>query len=259
MLVLDREKSITIKVGEITIKQGSFTMIAGPCAVESEAQLDTIFNQLNGVDIVRGGVFKPRTSPYAFQGLRGEGIDLLLKMAKKYNKPVISEIMSIDQIEFFNNVDMIQIGARNMQNFELLKAVARLNKPILLKRGMGNTVEEFISSAEYILSEGNDQVIFCERGIRTFENSTRFTLDIAAIEVIKQKTNFPVFIDPSHAAGESYLVPSLTKAAIAAGCDGIIIEVHPNPSEALSDANQQLTIEEYNNLVEDVNKLLSIR
>ena len=259
MLVLNKEKKIAIKVGELIIEQGKFTTIAGPCAVESEEQIETIFKSLNNVDMFRGGVFKPRTSPYAFQGLKGEGIDLLVSMSKKYDKPIISEIMSIDQIEFFKDVDVIQIGARNMQNFELLKKVAKLNKPILLKRGMGNTVDEFISSAEYILNEGNDQVIFCERGIRTFETSTRFTLDIASIHIIKTRTNFPVFVDPSHAAGESYLVPTLTKAAIAAGCDGIIIEVHPDPKVALSDANQQLTIEEYNELSKDIEKCLKLR
>lgn len=258
MKVLNKDNKIEIKINDIIINQATFNVIAGPCSVEGMEMLEQIVTELDSVDIIRGGAFKPRTSPYAFQGLGPKAIDMLVELKQKYNKIVISEIMSIDQIPYFKDIDIIQIGARNMQNFDLLKQVARLQKPILLKRGLGNTIDEFIASAEYILAEGNNQVIMCERGIRTFETQTRFTLDIAAIAIIKEKTNLPIFIDPSHASGDSKLVESLTLAAVAAGCNGLLIEVHNNPQVALSDANQQLLPSEFNDLHKKINKLIDV-
>ncbi len=255
MKVRDKENKIDIKIGNIVINQDSFNIIAGPCSVENKEMLEDIVINLKDIEIIRGGAYKPRTSPYAFQGLGKEGINYLVDIKQRYNKLIVSEIMSIDQIEHFKNIDIIQIGARNMQNFELLKVVARLNKPILLKRGLGNTIEEFISSAEYIFSEGNNQVIMCERGIRTFETQTRFTLDIAAIDLIKEQTNLPIFIDPSHASGNSKLVKSLALAATAAGCNGLLIEVHNDPKCALSDADQQLTYDQFKDVYTDVLKI----
>ncbi len=252
MKVYNKDIDINIKVGNLNINQNTFSLIAGPCSVESSEMLNEIVDGIDSVDIIRGGAFKPRTSPYDFQGLKEDGIKYLIDVKNKVNKPIVSEIMSIDQIKYFDDVDIIQIGARNMQNFELLKAVGHLNKPILLKRGLGNTIAEFIASAEYIISTGNNQVILCERGIRTFEVQTRFTLDIAAIELIKQQTNLPIFIDPSHASGDASLVESLSLAAVAAGCNGLMIEVHNNPKLALSDANQQLEISAYNKLVKKI-------
>lgn len=245
---VNSQEKLEIKIKNLVISQDTFTMIAGPCSIESSQQLDEVFNNLKNVDIIRGGAFKPRTSPYDFQGLGEEGLKKLSSKAKKYNLPTISEVMSIEQIKYFNDIDIIQVGARNMQNFELLKELGKLDKPILLKRGMGNTIAEFISSAEYILANGNKNVILCERGIRTFESTTRFTLDIAAIHAIKSKTNLPIFIDPSHAAGTREFVESLALASVAAGCNGLMIEVHPEPEKALSDVNQQLTFDEFDKL-----------
>lgn len=246
MKAIKNEKQ-EIKIGNKIISSDTFTVIAGPCSVESVQQMDIIFKELN-VDIIRGGSFKPRTSPYDFQGLGAEALLILKDFKNRYNKPVISEIMSIEQLDLFDDIDIIQVGARNMQNFELLKTLGKIDKPILLKRGMGNTIEEFIASAEYIIANGNKKVIMCERGIRTFSNEARFTLDLACIHAIKTRTNLPIFVDPSHAAGTVELVEPLALAAVAAGCNGLIIEVHPNPNEALSDKNQQLTIEEFNKL-----------
>ncbi len=238
-----------IKVGNLVISQGSFTMIAGPCSLESYEQMDTIMQSIEA-DIYRAGVYKPRTSPESFQGLRESGLEMLVELKHKHNKLIITEIMAIEQLKHIAEVDVIQIGARNMQNFDLLTAAAKTNKPILIKRGLANTVDELIGAIGYIEAAGNDQIILCERGIRSFDTISRFTLDIAAIAVLKKRTKYPVIVDPSHAAGTRELVEPLTLAAVAAGCDGLLIEVHPNPEVALSDAEQQLTIEIYQELYE---------
>lgn len=237
-----------IKVGNITISQNTFTMIAGPCSLESYEQMDEIMQKVEA-DVYRAGVYKPRTNPNSFQGLREPGLEMLVDLKHKHNKLVITEIMSIDQLENTKEIDIIQIGARNMQNFDLLTAAAKTNKPILIKRGLANTVDELIGAIGYIEAAGNDQIILCERGIRSFDNISRFTLDIAAIPVLKKRTKYPVIVDPSHAAGTSELVEPLALAAVAAGCDGLLVEVHPNPQEALSDNEQQLTIDMYQKLM----------
>ncbi len=258
MIVEDKNKVLEIKIKDQVISQSTFNVIAGPCSVESMEMMQQIVANLDNTMFIRGGAFKPRTSPYSFQGLKEQGIKILSDIKQDYNKLIVSEIMSIDQLALFDDVDIIQIGARNMQNFDLLKAVAKLGKPVLLKRGMGNTIDEFIGSAEYIASSGNDQIILCERGIRTFETQTRFTLDIASIEILKQRTNLPIFIDPSHAAGSYDLVESLSLASVAAGCNGLLIEVHNDPKNALSDADQQITIDKYNKLMVKVNQVYDV-
>lgn len=222
---------------------GHFAVMAGPCSVESEMQILEITENImrSGANFLRGGAFKPRTSPYAFQGLEGSGIDLLLQCKKKYGIPIVTEIMGISDIPLFKDVDIIQVGARNMQNFRLLKELGHLKQPILLKRGLANTIEELLMSAEYIMSGGNENVILCERGIRTFETYTRNTFDLSAIPMIKRLSHLPVIADPSHAAGLDWLVEPLAKAAVAAGADGLMIEVHNDPSHALSDGKQSLT------------------
>ncbi|WP_066683899.1 3-deoxy-7-phosphoheptulonate synthase [Christensenella intestinihominis] len=222
---------------------GHFAVMAGPCSVESEAQILAIADSImqSGANFLRGGAFKPRTSPYAFQGLEKNGIDLLLECKKKFGIPIVTEIMGISDIPLFEKVDIIQVGARNMQNFRLLKELGHLKQPILLKRGLANTIEELLMSAEYIMSGGNENVILCERGIRTFETYTRNTLDISAIPMIKRLSHLPVIADPSHAAGLDWMVEPLAKAAIAAGADGVMIEVHNDPPHALSDGKQSLT------------------
>ena len=220
-----------------------FNVIAGPCSVESEEQIITTAVAVKeaGATMLRGGAFKPRTSPYAFQGLRADGIDLLLEAKKVTGLPIVTEIMSLSHIDLFTDVDVIQVGARNMQNFELLKELGHSDKPILLKRGLANTIEELLMSAEYITAGGNQKIILCERGIRTFEPKTRNTLDISAIPLLKQLSHFPVVVDPSHAAGLTSLVEPLSLASIACGVDGLIIEVHNDPKNALSDGAQSLT------------------
>lgn len=232
-----------------------FFIIAGPCSVESQEQMEIIANDLcqyRDVVALRGGAFKPRTNPNSFQGLGKAGLDILSLIKDKYKIPIVSELMSIDDIELFKDVDVIQIGARNMQNFELLKAAGKLDKPIILKRGFGNTIDELIASAEYIKQAGNDKIILCERGIRTFETRTRFTLDISSVIVLKESTNYPVIVDPSHAAGKSEYVIPLAKAAKAVGADGIIVEVHNDPLNALSDPEQQLTLAQFAQLYEEL-------
>lgn len=227
-------------------------IIGGPCSVESEEQILKIAKEVKeaGGDMIRGGAYKPRTSPYAFQGMGTEGIECLVKARETYHMPIVTELMSADKIdEFVENVDIIQIGARNMQNFDLLKAVGRIHKPVLLKRGLANTIEEWIMAAEYIMSEGNDQVIFCERGIRTFETYTRNTLDLSVIPIIKEKTHLPIIIDPNHATGDWKLVESASLAAIAAGADGLIIEVHHDPENAWSDGAQSLKPEKFKEVI----------
>lgn len=234
------------------------TIIAGPCSIENEQQLQQIASKIKPLscNILRAGAYKPRTSPYDFQGLEEKGLQLLFEIKKKYHLPVISEITSIEHLDLFvQYVDIIQVGARNMQNFELLKALGKINKPILLKRGMGNTIEELLLSAEYILSGGNQQVILCERGIRTFEKSTRTTLDLSAIPVLKKLTHLPVFVDPSHSVGKREYVEAMALAAIAAGADGIMVEVHDQPLFAKSDGLQALTIDDFKQLMQKCKKV----
>ena len=241
-----------VDVCGIPVGGRKIVMIAGPCAVEGKENVCRIAGEVleAGADMLRGGAYKPRTSPYAFQGMGTEGIECLKAAKDKTGLPIVSELMSIDKLdEFVENVDIIQIGARNMQNFDLLKAVGRTNKPVLLKRGLANTIEEWIMAAEYIMSEGNPNVIFCERGIRTFEKYTRNTLDLSVIPILKERTHLPIIIDPSHAAGDYRLVESLSLAAIAAGADGLIIEVHDDPIHAASDGAQSLKPDKYADLV----------
>lgn len=232
-----------IKAGNVKIGDGSLQIIAGPCSVESEEQIITtaIACKQAGATMLRGGAFKPRTSPYSFQGLRGEGIKLLIKAREESCLPIVTEIMSQSDLDLFADVDVIQVGARNMQNFELLKALGRCDKPILLKRGLANTLEELLMSAEYIMSEGNMNVILCERGIRTFETMTRNTFDLSAIPLLKEKSHLPICADPSHATGKVSLIEPMSLAAIVSGADALEIEVHNDPKSALSDGGQQLT------------------
>ena len=242
-----------VDVGGHKIGGGYFAVMAGPCSVESEEQITLVARRVQaaGASLLRGGAFKPRTSPYSFQGLRAEGLDLLAKAREATGQPVVTELMNSEHIPLFleRGVDMIQIGARNMQNFELLKAVGRLQVPVLLKRGLSSTLEELVMSAEYILSEGNPNVVLCERGIRTFETSMRNTLDLAAVPMLKKMTHLPVVIDPSHAAGLAFMVPALAQAAVAVGADGLMIEVHNDPARAKSDGAQSLTPDQFDALM----------
>ena len=249
-----------ITVGDAKIGGGNFAMIAGPCSVESEEQIIEVAKAVkaSGAQILRGGAFKPRTSPYAFQGMKGAGIDLLLEAKKETGLPIVTEIMNISTLDLFADVDIIQVGARNMQNFDLLKELGKTNKPILLKRGLANTLQELLMSAEYIMSEGNEQVILCERGIRTFETYTRNTLDLSAIPVLHGLSHLPVIIDPSHATGKANLVPPMALAAAAAGADGLIIEVHNNPACALCDGAQSLTPAQFDSLSKQVSKIREV-
>lgn len=242
----------------VTIGDGSLHIMAGPCSVETEEQIVKIAESVknSGATLLRGGAFKPRTSPYAFQGLRAEGLDLLKTARKQTGLPIVTEIMRVSHIDMFENVDIIQVGARNMQNFELLKELGKTDKPILLKRGLSATIEEWLMSAEYIMANGNDKVMLCEHGIRTYETFTRNTLDISAIPVIKKLSHLPVIVDPSHAAGKSWLVEPLAMAAVAAGADGLIIEVHNDPPHALSDGAQSLTPEQFDSVAK---KLFSLK
>ena len=229
------------------IGDGSLCIMAGPCSVESEEQLNGIAEKVkkSGATFLRGGAFKPRTSPYAFQGLKAEGLDLLKEARRVTGLPIVTEIMRVSHIDMFENVDIIQVGARNMQNFELLKELGKIDKPILLKRGLAATIEEFLMSAEYIMAGGNDKVILCERGIRTYATATRNKLDISAVPVLRKLTHLPIIVDPSHASGKSWLVEPLAMAAVAAGVDGLMIEVHNDPPHALSDGAQSLTPEQF--------------
>lgn len=244
-----------IDCGSVKIGNGSLQIIAGPCSVESEEQIITTAVAVKeaGATMLRGGAFKPRTSPYSFQGLREKGIELLIRARSITGLPIVTEIMSAADIDLFADIDVIQVGARNMQNFELLKALGRVNKPVLLKRGLANTIEELLMSAEYIMSEGNQQVILCERGIRTFETMTRNTFDVSAIPLIKQKSHLPVCADPSHAGGLTSLIEPLSLAAIVAGADALEIEVHNDPRSALSDGGQQLTPARFAEVMERIN------
>lgn len=246
-----------IQIGNEKIGGGNFAMIAGPCSVESEEQIIQVAQAVkeSGANILRGGAFKPRTSPYAFQGMKGEGIRLLLEAKKATGLPIVTEIMNISALDLFTDVDIIQVGARNMQNFDLLKELGKTDKPILLKRGLANTLQELLMSAEYIMSEGNENVILCERGIRTFETYTRNTLDLSAVSVLHELSHLPVVVDPSHATGKSRLVPPMALAATAAGADGIMVEVHNNPSCALCDGAQSLTPAQFDDLSHRIRKV----
>ena len=239
-----------VTVGNVKIGGGHFATIAGPCSVESEEQIIAVAESVkaSGAQILRGGAFKPRTSPYAFQGLKGEGIELLLKAKQATGLPIITEIMTISALDLFRDVDIIQVGARNMQNFDLLKELGKTRKPILLKRGLANTLQELLMSAEYIMSEGNENVILCERGIRSFETYTRNTLDLSAVPVLHNLSHLPVVVDPSHATGKASLVAPMAAAAVAAGADGIMVEVHNNPACALCDGAQSLTPDQFREL-----------
>jgi 3-deoxy-7-phosphoheptulonate synthase len=249
-----------IQVGNTQIGGNTLTIMAGPCSVESEDQVVAIAQAVKagGATMLRGGAFKPRTSPYAFQGMKGEGIRLLLEAKKETGLPIVTEIMNISTLELFNDVDIIQVGARNMQNFDLLKELGKTRKPILLKRGLANTLQELLMSAEYIMSEGNEQVILCERGIRTFETATRNTLDLSAVSVLHNMTHLPVVVDPSHATGKANLVAPMAYAAAACGADAIMIEVHNNPSCALCDGAQSLTPVQFDALNKQVQKIREV-
>ena len=238
----------------VKIGGGEFAIIAGPCSVESEAQLLEIATKVNasGATLLRGGAFKPRTSPYDFQGLKAEGLELLLKAKEQTGMPIVTEIMNANHLPLFENVDVIQVGARNMQNFELLKELGKTDKPILLKRGLANTLKELLMSAEYIMAGGNEKIILCERGIRTFETYTRNTLDLSAVPMLKELTHLPIVIDPSHACGVAKLVKPMAMAAAAAGADGLMIEVHNDPPRALCDGPQSLTPEQFDDVAKRV-------
>lgn len=239
------------------IGDGSLCVMAGPCSVECEEQITYVAQRVkeSGATVLRGGAFKPRTSPYSFQGLKAEGLELMRKAREATGLPIVTEIMSISHLDLFADVDIIQVGARNMQNFELLKELGKINKPILLKRGLANTIEEWLMSAEYIMAGGNNQVILCERGIRTYETATRNTLDLSAVPIVKKLSHLPVIVDPSHATGKSWLVEPMALAAVAAGADGLMIEVHNDPAHALSDGAQSLTPERFDIVMHRVNAM----
>ena len=249
-----------VKIGDVKIGGGNFAMIAGPCSVESEAQILAVAQAVKagGADILRGGAFKPRTSPYAFQGLREAGIRLLLEAKKATGLPIITEIMTASALDLYQDVDIIQVGARNMQNFDLLTELGRSNKPVLLKRGLANTLQELLMSAEYIMREGNENVILCERGIRSFETYTRNTLDLSAVPVLQELSHLPVIVDPSHGTGVARYVPSMALAAAAAGADGVMVEVHHDPACALCDGAQALTPEQFAGLNQKVRRIHNV-
>ncbi len=252
------EEDSVIPVGNTQVGGGVFSVIAGPCSIESEEQVCLIAAAVkaSGATMLRGGAFKPRTSPYAFQGLRGHGLELLLEAKRLTGLPVVTEIMDLSQLPLFDEVDVIQVGARNMQNFELLKELGHTGKPILIKRGLANTLQELLMSAEYVMAGGNEKVILCERGIRTFETATRNTLDLSAVPMLKKLTHLPVIVDPSHATGISWMVKPMALAAAAAGADGLMIEVHNDPGRALCDGAQSLTPEASRDVMEGVRAVL---
>jgi len=251
------EDSVITVADGVAFGRGQFQFIAGPCSVESEEQVETVARAVkaSGAGVLRGGAFKPRTSPYDFQGLHEEGIRILLEAKKKTGLPVITEIMDISHLPLFEDVDIIQVGARNMQNFELLKELGKIDKPILLKRGLANTIKEFLMSAEYIMAGGNERVILCERGVRTFETYTRNTLDLSAVAVIHELSHLPVVVDPSHATGAARYVRPMALAAAACGADGLMIEVHNDPPHALCDGPQSLTPEQFDEVAAAVRKV----
>lgn len=239
------------------IGDGSLCVMAGPCSVECEEQITYVAQRVKaaGATVLRGGAFKPRTSPYSFQGLKAEGLELMRKAREATGLPIVTEIMSISHLDLFSDVDIIQVGARNMQNFELLKELGKIDKPILLKRGLANTIEEWLMSAEYIMAGGNNRVILCERGIRTYETATRNTLDLSAVPIVKKLSHLPVIVDPSHATGKSWLVEPMALAAVASGADGLMIEVHNDPAHALSDGAQSLTPERFDTVMRRVDAM----
>lgn len=249
-----------VRVGDTSVGGDIFTFIAGPCSVESEEQLIGIAREVKrlGATMLRGGAFKPRTSPYDFQGLKAEGIDLLVEAKKETGLPIVTEIMNANHLPLFEDVDVIQVGARNMQNFELLKELGKTRKPILLKRGLANTMKEWLMSAEYIMAGGNENVILCERGIRTFETYTRNTLDLSAVSVLKELTHLPVIVDPSHATGVARYVKPMAYAAAACGAAGLMIEVHNDPKHALCDGPQSLTPEQFGEVAQGVARILEV-
>ena len=239
---------------------GAFGVIAGPCSVESHEQVFSIAREVKkaGAVFLRGGAFKPRTSPYSFQGMGAGGLDILLDAKKECGLPIVTELMEINQLELFEDVDVIQVGARNMQNFNLLKELGRCRKPVLLKRGMASTMTELLMAAEYVMAGGNDRIVLCERGIRGFDNFSRNILDLAIIPALKKKTHLPVIVDPSHATGLSWMVPAMSKAAVAAGADGIIVEVHNDPEHALCDGEQSLTPDSFAGMMDTLRKYAAI-
>ena len=249
-----------VSVGDVKIGAGNFCLIAGPCSVESEEQIITVAKAVKeaGANMLRGGAFKPRTSPYDFQGLKGEGIKLLQAARAETGLPIVTEIMSVSDLDLFDDVDVLQVGARNMQNFDLLKELGRCQKPILLKRGLANTLKELLMSAEYIMASGNEQVILCERGIRTYSDYMRNTLDLSAVPMLHELSHLPVVVDPSHATGIARMVSPMAMAAAACGCDGLIIEVHNDPAHALCDGAQSLRPEDYAALVKKVNAIREV-
>ena len=249
-----------VDVSGVKIGSGNFAVIAGPCSVESREQIIDVAKQVNaaGATLLRGGAFKPRTSPYDFQGLKADGLALLEEAKKETGMPIVTEIMNANHLPLFENVDLIQVGARNMQNFELLKELGRIRKPILLKRGLANTLKELLMSAEYIMAGGNEQIILCERGVRTFETYTRNTLDLSAVPVLHNLTHLPVVVDPSHASGINRLVKPMALAATAAGADGLMIEVHNNPAKALCDGAQSLRPEQFADVMRGVTRIREV-
>lgn len=256
-----KEGDTVISVGDVRIGGGNFTIMAGPCSVESKEQITEVARAVNGsgAQVLRGGAYKPRTSPYAFQGMELEGLELLKEARKETGMPIVTELMAPSLVEKFDeDVDIIQIGARNMQNFDLLKAVGKTRKPVLLKRGMSATIEEWLMAAEYIMSEGNPNVILCERGIRTYEKFTRNTLDLSAVLAVKRLSHLPVIVDPSHATGKRWMVKDLALAAAAVGADGLMIEVHNDPENALCDGAQSLTPEQFDDTVKSVEAILHV-
>ena len=252
------EEDTVIPVGDTQVGGGIFSVIAGPCSIESEEQVCEIAKAVkqSGATMLRGGAFKPRTSPYAFQGLRGHGLELLLEAKKLTGLPVVTEIMDLSQLPLFEAVDVIQVGARNMQNFELLKELGHTGKPILIKRGLSSTLQELLMSAEYVMAGGNDKVILCERGIRTFETATRNTLDLSCVPMLKKLTHLPIVVDPSHATGISWMVKPMAMAATACGADGLMIEVHNDPKRALCDGAQSLTPAAFDDVMQAVKSIL---
>lgn len=255
-----KHESTIVKVGDVHIGGNRIVVMAGPCSIEDEEQMDIAARGVKsaGATILRGGAFKPRTTPYSFQGHGRAAVKMLETAARHHGLVSISEVMDVRDVEFMaEHIDILQIGARNMQNFDLLKEVGKINKPVLLKRGLAATIKEFLLAAEYILLQGNHNVILCERGIRTFEDETRNTLCIATVPIVKQLSHLPIIVDPSHGTGKPALIPPMTRAAIAAGADGVIIEVHPNPSVALSDADQALNVDDFNALMADITPIMT--
>ncbi len=253
-----RTENTVIDCGGVKIGDGHFGIIAGPCSIESEEQIIEVAQAVKaaGADFLRGGAFKPRTSPYDFQGMREDGLKLLVEAKKETGLPIVTEIMSADHLHLFEDVDVIQVGARNMQNFELLKELGKAKKPILIKRGLANTLKELLMSAEYIMSEGNENIILCERGIRTYETATRNTFDVSAIPMLHELSHLPVIADPSHACGIARIVKPLALSAVAAGADGLMIEVHNNPQKALCDGAQSLTPAQFKDVSDTVRKVM---